>query len=573
MKILSITLKDFLSHKHTHIDFTNPTTCIIGSNGHGKSAILKGISYALFGRIPSSSKMSDMELINAKALGQMWVEVNVEKGGETKKVKRGRLPDGSPTLDVEGFNGNKTTVEKQLKEWLGLTYEDFIALYYFTQEDIHQFLQGDKASYFTRWTDSLSKWYVYGDKIKDERRTLKKELSDLEKQRISLESKMSQYDTLDEREKDLLSQQEKNNTSYHTATELLSDLQAKKTHLEEKKAEYDKVETERRINVARIKSEIDSTKRDLERANNCMCPILEIGCELLKAHKDQSVPSLEMILEDLESKLRELEMDKATFDLAEYHNLLGRIQKGQTYTSKLFNESTLITYQLKQIQKDKGERDGSIEVLQQNTARQEIVTKRDRALAYLQHACSDRGIPLFILVQEMGKVEQLANWILEVMESSQRLRFSPYQELQEYEKTCPVCENTKWNKGRCTSCDAARPKKRKYQPTIDVFSGKQRRSFDLVSGGEKVLLSFAVRLACSHLVGTLTGVHSELIILDETFAMLDDENRSKLLNLCVERLPNLGIKQIIVVSHHDDVTVSIPHTLRVNKIDDVSIVS
>lgn len=573
MKIRSILLKNFLSHKNTYIDFTNPTTCIIGANGNGKSAILKGICYALYGRIPSSSRISDMDLVHTDALGQMFVEIGVEKDGTSRKIKRGRLPDTTPILEVEGFNGNKTTQEKQLQEWLGITYEDFIALYYFTQDDIHQFLQGDKAAYFTRWTDGLKKWYAYEDAIKSERKQIKKEIELLDKEYAVLLAKMSQYETIEQREQELLQKQTELNESYGKGMELLSDLQSKKEALEAQKEEYDRLDTHLQVERARIDSEIRSVRRDLERTENCTCPILEIGCDLLKQHRDQAQPTLHLFLEELEEKRDALTKDMPTFDLEAYHTILSRIQKGQSYTQKIFSDVQVIAFQIEKINEEKGERDATIQTQNVNREQYMGLIQRDKDLSYLQYACSDKGIPLFILIQEMQKVEEIANWILGVMESSQRLSFSPFQELQEYEKVCPVCESRSWKKGHCTECGTPRPHKRKYQPTIDVFSGKEKRNFELVSGGEKVLLSFAVRLACSHLVSSLTGVSSEMIILDETFAMLDDENRSKLLNLCVERLPTLGIKQILVISHHDDVTTSIPSILRVDKVDGVSTIS
>jgi exonuclease SbcC len=48
--ITSIELGDFLSHSETKLDFENGVTVFVGHNGAGKSSIIDGITFALFGK-------------------------------------------------------------------------------------------------------------------------------------------------------------------------------------------------------------------------------------------------------------------------------------------------------------------------------------------------------------------------------------------------------------------------------------------------------------------------------------------------------------------------------------------
>ena len=131
-------------------------------------------------------------------------------------------------------------------------------------------------------------------------------------------------------------------------------------------------------------------------------------------------------------------------------------------------------------------------------------------------------------------------------------------------KVCPVCESRSWKKGHCTECVRLDHIRGSINLRLMCFLEKKEELWAGI-GWRKGLIVFLLYGLLAHLVSSLTGVSSEMIVLDETFAMLDDENHSKLLNLCVERLPTLGIKQILVISHHDDVTTSIPSILRVDK--------
>jgi len=189
-----------------------------------------------------------------------------------------------------------------------------------------------------------------------------------------------------------------------------------------------------------------------------------------------------------------------------------------------------------------------------------------RQWSFVRYMCGKKGVPSLIVSQELQKVEEKCNWILERLGYEKRIRFAGQRKLKEFEKVCPVCGGEKWRKKRCTSCSNPRPHKMRDEPTITVVDGKFERPFALESGGAKVLQSFAVRLACSMFVSNMSGIPLRMVILDETFAMLDSRNRRKLLALVVDKLSTtFGLQQQFVVSHHEDVTSAVSDLLVVSK--------
>ncbi len=99
---------------------------------------------------------------------------------------------------------------------------------------------------------------------------------------------------------------------------------------------------------------------------------------------------------------------------------------------------------------------------------------------------------------------------------------------------------------------------------LDVFSDEAGEFIDksLFSGGTEDQFLLGLRLAFAlSILPQEKGTHLQFIFLDEPFAGSDKERRSNILELINQELLQ-NFKQIIIVSHQDDVFEASPHILR-----------
>ncbi|MEM0374398.1 MAG: AAA family ATPase, partial [Sulfolobales archaeon] len=105
----------------------------------------------------------------------------------------------------------------------------------------------------------------------------------------------------------------------------------------------------------------------------------------------------------------------------------------------------------------------------------------------------------------------------------------------------------------------------KYQINAIMNSG-ERLSVNLLSGGEKVALSLALRMSIARAILSEIG----FIIMDEPTVHLDEYRKQELLNII--RLSSQVIPQIIIVSHDQEVVNVADYVIRVEKKGEGSVV-
>lgn len=566
MQLKSIRLKNFLSYKDQTITFNpNETLAIIGHNGSGKSSIFKALTYALFGKIPSTPRTTETDLINTETLvGQMFVEAVITLNDQEITIKRGRTRDNQPLIEVTGLSGKVSEIQVGLAKMINCSYLDFISLTYFVQEDIHQFLLGDKNEYFSRWTSGLQVWNRYSVIIKEKRQETADQIHTLKYKIQDLKGRISNKENYQEILSDFRTQQEDTTEKKKRAEALLSSLQLQVDQHNKEAWQNAAKDAERARLRVRYQSQLESLQNELKRIQEGICPTLSIHCDLLQASQAQAKSKTQEQIDTLTKEISSLgDVQEVAYNPLQ--DLQFRIEKGKHVVHGYDTTLADLTKKIAIFE------DRITEIAQHEIALAELesqiapLERRGLQLARLAYACSDKGVPLSILIQELDQVSRICNEILETLESNKRVQFTPFQELGSYEKVCPVCGGSEWLSGRCTGCGAERPKKRKYQPSLEILDGRSTRIFELESGGEKVLISFAVRLACAYLVASMTGFQSNFIILDETFAMLDAANRQRLLHLVTEKLPKIGYKQLFLISHHSDILSTITRTITVDR--------
>jgi exonuclease SbcC len=167
MKLKSLKLKNFLSHKDSLIDFdkVNPITMIMGtidgdfrtSNGSGKTTILEGILYALYSktRLTSNKNATLDDVVRWNSDGKMSVELQFEINSHLYKIARTRDKDrqkGVVTFEVFSEDKWKSLSEEkkgktdsEIEKLIGIDYDTFCASICFQQKEVDKFVDATES--------------------------------------------------------------------------------------------------------------------------------------------------------------------------------------------------------------------------------------------------------------------------------------------------------------------------------------------------------------------------------------------------------------------------------------------
>lgn len=135
-----ITLKNFISHKNTEIDFSNlDAICLYGDNGAGKTTIIDGILYALYSNCSRGRDDSLIMTGEKKLTVDFYFFMNgkvyrIVKEKEKGKTKSAYLYDGDTLLAT----GEK--VDEYIEKLLGINYETFTSTFFLLQDNAYKFI-------------------------------------------------------------------------------------------------------------------------------------------------------------------------------------------------------------------------------------------------------------------------------------------------------------------------------------------------------------------------------------------------------------------------------------------------
>ena len=149
--IRSIRLQNFRSHKDSIFEFKNGTNVIVGAMGSGKSSIMDGLSYGIFGTFPSlsSRKVSGDETILSKPNKPDFsqVEIEFDYNGKQFRVER-KLFMGKKASEAKLYCNEKlvagpkpSEVNKTIERELDVTYDLFSRAAYSEQNQLDFFLK------------------------------------------------------------------------------------------------------------------------------------------------------------------------------------------------------------------------------------------------------------------------------------------------------------------------------------------------------------------------------------------------------------------------------------------------
>jgi exonuclease SbcC len=301
--ITKVRLKNWRSHLDSEFRFSRGTNALFGGMGSGKTSVLNGICFALFGNFPDlqSKKVKLDEIIMNKPVEKNKAEVEVffEANGKTYSVKRvierGRGTTYSEFREegklIEAPNSLRVTemVEKVLK----VDYELFTRAIYSEQNALDYFLTIPKGQRMKKIDELLMI-----DKFEEARanaKTLTNRLIDRksEKQRI-----IDQVD-LESLEKNI--SELKNSLAQINLEMSLLEKSLKKISDQKKVIEKEASE------LRELNKSLESLKREEKGMNSAIEETLKNLKILEECLKGKAKEEVEKNLEEFENKLKELE--------------------------------------------------------------------------------------------------------------------------------------------------------------------------------------------------------------------------------------------------------------------------
>lgn len=213
------------------------------SNGAGKSSIPEIIVYALYGKtIKKPKKLTHLNLINNKNDKKLvvefrWDDYRVVRKRDSNNLQTLQLwhsPEGIWNKDTEISKGKGTQVEIESK--VGLTYESFINIFIFSDDNTHPFLECDttKKREIVENILSLEKYRNHFERTNDLKKNLKTKIKDLGKEYEFLIAQKDEFVArISQIEKQEYEWQEKLKKELD---ELLSDIKKKRDELEQSNA-------------------------------------------------------------------------------------------------------------------------------------------------------------------------------------------------------------------------------------------------------------------------------------------------------------------------------------------------
>jgi exonuclease SbcC len=108
-------------------------------------------------------------------------------------------------------------------------------------------------------------------------------------------------------------------------------------------------------------------------------------------------------------------------------------------------------------------------------------------------------------------------------------------------------------------------KSRTVKETLDiaVWSGGAKRAYEMYSGGERLRIDFALRIALSRLLARRANTRLETLVIDEGFGSQDAEGRARLVEAILKVKEDF--RRVLVITHIDELKDLFPVRLEVEK--------
>lgn len=304
--ITRVKLENWKSHDATEMEFSEGTNVLVGIMGSGKSAVLDGITYGLFGTVPAvrNRRITLDDLIRKRPVKEDTAEVEVEFTNPQgmsyivkRKIERGK---GTTFAEIRQKDGklidkpNSTSVTEHVTALLQIDFDFYRRMIYAEQNQLDLFLTLEPRERRRR-VDELLKI----NKFENARKNV-----------VTIVNRLK--DRLEDREEDLRELREDEEIEALPSLENeLEETEAEKEELAEKKErikpEIKKVE-DRLHEFERVKNEIEELSKKVESVKariETLNQQISKDKEKLGKHVDTNLGELEGRMEDLKERLQE----------------------------------------------------------------------------------------------------------------------------------------------------------------------------------------------------------------------------------------------------------------------------
>ncbi len=349
--ITKVSLVNWRSHLQSELDFCEGTNCLIGRMGSGKSSVLDGVCFGLFGTFPQlqQKKIKLEDMIMKKPKAQRFAEVNVEfaSNGDNYSVKR-RIEKGKSAGAEFRKNGKLVEMQSQkvteeVEKVLKIDYDLFTRAVYSEQNQLDIFLTIPKGQRMKKIDELLR-------------------LDRFEAARVSAVSLKNRF-SVHKEEKESVLESIKENEAKTESESLKADIDMLKKEHESLHMEAEKAREEKEILKGKI-ADLEKTKDEIRAVSEKILLLGKLNEQLdsdiisLRKQLDKGHAESDIIL--LKDKIGALKgrIDSAAVEIKRARNdlLSKRLEIGAEKESLL------------QLMKIKGEKERLEAVLQENRA-------------------------------------------------------------------------------------------------------------------------------------------------------------------------------------------------------------
>lgn len=174
------------------------------------------------------------------------------------------------------------------------------------------------------------------------------------------------------------------------------------------------------------------------------------------------------------------------------------------------------------------------------------------------------GVPAEVASASIDELQDRANDLLSGTGLS--VVFAWDRAAADLEAACPECgyRYVGQRDKECPSCSTTRGQRRVEELDVLVDDGSgEVEDVRAKSGGARVLVASAIRLAASAVLRESRGSSAAFAVVDEPFGPLDAENGQALAQVFCGMLDQVGLEQAIVVSHDRALLSALPHRIEI----------